>query len=842
MALHPYRLCSRPVVPLVAGGRLGHRSVALAHAVRARSVSSATVLFVPSKLPLKHQLALAAAWCLAAPAASAAPLIVDDGEALPPAALLPAAAIPQPQPKPPARTEKPKARSTALQAQADAQQQIELEADRLSSTLQDSAQAEGNVSLKQGGLELTAEALKYNEDQQLVTATGLVTLRTGGDSFSGREMQVNLATREGYVTEPTYWFAETGAGGTASRIDFRGTTQLTARDATYTSCPRDGSGDPDWLLSADRVEIDMEKNEGRAHGAVLRFLGVPILAAPALTFPVTEDRKSGWLPPTLSLDSRSGFNVSVPFYWNIAPEFDATFAPGFSTKRGSELEAEFRYLQPSYTGLVQLHTVPNDRQANRSRSSMYVEHLGEVGSVRYDLVAESASDDDYWKDFSGKLPSLTPRLLSRAAHLRRDVERELSVGQFGFSTYAAVQDWQVLQDSESGITSPYRRMPQLGVVGSLGAWSGIQTQLQLEYNRFQLGDRLPGDDRPEGDRTHALLTVARPWTQPWGWLTPALTVNTASYHTDTPMADGSRSASRTIPTVSLDTGLRLDRTTTFFGQSARQTLEPRIRYVRTPYRDQANLPAFDTAALDFNEVSIYADNPFAGIDRVADVDQITVGATSRWVDAEQGNELLSLGVAQRFQFRDQRITPDGLPPSSRVSDVLVFGSGNILPPWRLEASVQYNTDIQRTVRSIISTRYNPAPFHTVSLAYRYARGLSEQVELGWQWPIYRGVPGGNGCGGSLYGVGRVNYSLPDNSVPDAVLGVEYDAGCWIGRVVAERLSTGRSESTTRVMIQLELIGLSRLGTNPLKTLKDNIPGYQLLRDDSGGVGWLNNDD
>jgi len=148
--------------------------------------------------------------------------------------------------------------------------------------------------------------------------------------------------------------------------------------------------------------------------------------------------------------------------------------------------------------------------------------------------------------------------------------------------------------------------------------------------------------------------------------------------------------------------------------------------------------------------------------------------------------------------------------------------------------VQYSPEFSRTMRSILSARWQPQPFHTVSASYRYARGLSEQFELGWQWPLYRkeGAAQAQGCSGTLYGVGRVNYSMRDSRVTDSIVGVEYDAGCWIGRVVAERTSTGSTQARQHLMVQLELIGLSRIGSNPLKVLKDNIPGYQLLRDDS----------
>ena len=291
-----------------------------------------------------------------------------------------------------------------------------------------------------------------------------------------------------------------------------------------------------------------------------------------------------------------------------------------------------------------------------------------------------------------------------------------------------------------------------------------------------------------------------------------------------------------------------ERDSNWFGRDVRQTLEPRLLYVATPFRDQSRVPNFDAAAKDFNFESIYTDNAFSGIDRVSDAHQLTAGVTTRFIDPASGTETLRLGIVQRYLFRDQRITPDGVPFTQRFSDLLLLGSTNLVPRWYLDASVQYNPDIDRTIRSVLGARYSPGPFRTVSTRYRLARGLTEQLELAWQWPIagtvrdpqerpraspfVRALNGvGRDCGGAWYSVGRINYTTRDKRITDLVAGLEYDAGCWIGRVVAERLSTGRSEATTRLLLQLELVGLSRLGSNPLTVLKDNIPGYRLLRED-----------
>jgi len=275
-----------------------------------------------------------------------------------------------------------------------------------------------------------------------------------------------------------------------------------------------------------------------------------------------------------------------------------------------------------------------------------------------------------------------------------------------------------------------------------------------------------------------------------------------------------------------------------FGRTFRQTLEPRLFYVDTPYRGQNELPNFDSAIKDFNFDSIFTENAFSGIDRVSDSNQVAAGVTSRILDPDSGAEALRVGLAQRYRFRSQRITPDALPLTQRFSDVLVFGSTSLVPRWTFDASAQFNPDRHRIEQSLAGFRYSPGPYRTLGLTYRLTRNLSEQLEAGWQWPIYgqpageraRGNGGGN-CSGTLYTVGHLNYGMRDSRLTDAIVGFEYDAGCWIGRVVVERLSTGRSEATTRLLLQLELVGLSRLGSNPLKVLKDNVPGYQMLRDE-----------
>jgi LPS-assembly protein len=719
------------------------------------------------------------------------------------------------------------------------------------------AVAEGDVEFRQGATSIRADRLSYDQPGDLATARGHVRIVNGGARFSGPELQLRVQRFEGYFLEPEFDFEQLGAGGRADRVDFLGRSRLSASRASYTSCPRDGSGDPDWVLEAERVSFDIDGNEGIAEGAVLRFLGTPIVALPALSFPLTSARKSGWLPPSVNIDSRSGLELGVPYYLNIAPNRDATLVPRVMTRRGFGVDAEFRYLEPAYDGRVSLTLLPNDRVADRSREALQWAHQGTLAyGLRYDVELAQVSDDAWWKDFPDAGRSLTPRLLVG----RAGIERSFAAAGGDGLVYARVQRWQVLQDSDELVTSPYQRSPQLGLQfgRALAPAGGFDYRVETELNQFTLPDGEPDATRLTGVRWHALGSVGHTWRGPGWWVTPRLAVNAAAYRTEQPMSDGRTEAQRTVPTASVGAGLELERQTEGFGRALRQTLEPRLLYVNTPYVAQSTLPNFDSAGKDFTFSSVYSENMFSGVDRVSDSHEISAGVTTRLIDAASGAEALRLGIVQRYLLREQRVTPnpdgsvDGPPLEQRFSDVLLLGSSNLLPRWTLDGSLQYSPDSSRSVRSILGARYSPGPFRTLSTTYRFARDLSEQLEVGWQWPmswLSAGSPAamaaasgvgaaaagrggaGDGCSGSWFAVGRFNYSLKDSRVTDGLLGVEYDAGCWIGRVVAERVSTGLSEATTRLMLQLELVGLSRIGSNPLKVLKDNIPGYRMLRED-----------
>ncbi|HKX44088.1 MAG TPA: LPS assembly protein LptD, partial [Burkholderiaceae bacterium] len=302
--------------------------------------------------------------------------------------------------------------------------------------------AEGDVEFRRGGVVIRADRLTYEQSDDLATARGNVRISKDGNRYSGPELQLKIQRFEGYFLNPTYYFARTGAGGTAKRIDFIDEQHSIATGATYTSCTPDGSGTPAWLLSTNKVDLDFATNEGVAEGAVLRFLGMPILAAPHFSFPLTDARKSGWLPPTIvPVDSRSGPRVGVPYYWNIAPNRDMTFYPEVSTRRSASLGTEFRYLEPSYNGAVKLNLTPYDRTTGTTRYGFTGTHDSDFGGgLRLETRLLRVSDDDYWKDFPSDISTLTPRLLQSDVNLMREAG--------DWTTYIRMRGWQVLQTTD----------------------------------------------------------------------------------------------------------------------------------------------------------------------------------------------------------------------------------------------------------------------------------------------------------------------------------------------------------------------------------------------------------
>ncbi|MGE8397108.1 MAG: LPS-assembly protein LptD [Comamonas sp.] len=724
---------------------------------------------------------------------------------------------------------------------------------------------EGGAELRRGDTVIRADRVEYTVADDTVNAQGNVHINRAGNVYQGTSLKLQVDAFQGDFTEATYQFLETQGHGDAARVEFIDRDNTVVYQATYTTCLRDdaASWEPDWVI---RATLDRVEDVGVAYGGTLEFKGVPILPVPAISFPLSDKRKSGLLPPTIGIDSVSGFEYSQPYYWNIAPNRDATITPTIMSKRGVSLGTEFRYLEPSYQGILDVELTPDDKLRERDRWAYSWKHAtalnSPLGRLGLNWNLNRVSDNNYWRDFNripGRETSNNSSVVSNdgsSRQLSSDARLSWSQGMHRVSLYA--QKWQTLQDVDAIIAPPFNRMPQLQWRYDTTNWAmkGWDVGLMADTTRFEadsvrvLNEHLAySENRNNGQRSYALAQISRPLLVPGGFVTPKVQLHASHYQFDTDLPNRPRSKSFAIPTISLDSGLVYERDTAFFGNAYLQTLEPRAFYTYTPYRNQSMVPLYDTALKDFNFGSIYSENSYTGRDRIADNNLLTLGVTTRYLNPVDGTEMARLGVAQRVRFIDQRVGLgyDKLGEKG-WSDILLGGGVTWNKRWSMDSLIQYNRDIQRTTRSSISGRYTPGPYKTLSAAYRYQRENSlqvanqgsEQVDFGWQWPLNKGRSNALGeatGGGRWYSVGRLNYSMHDKKLVDAIVGFEYDSCCWIGRVVVERMQNSLREANTRLLFQLEFVGFSRLslGADPLRSLQEFVPGYRPLRESNGVV-------
>lgn len=783
--------------------------------------------------------------------------------------LLLALANAQAQDKPPLALQS----SSLLQERIDdaTRQQLPtfLQSDRMTGRTDLETQLEGKASVRRGDLLIRAEHMDYDQTRDYVTAHDHVYINRQGNTYQGPALELQLDSFEGFFTQPDYTLSKNKLHGHAERADFIDSGNTVLHKADLTSCERKpGPGwTPDWFFKGDSIALDTDRNIGRADGASLIFKGVPILPIPSIDFPLNNERKSGFLPPTIGLDNISGLEYTQPYYWNLAPNRDITLTPTYWSKRGLRLNTEFRYLegqvpQPPFYGTARIDLMPNDALRNGAqRWAMQYSHMGVLnpavagGNLGLTFNINRVSDDNYWKDFALSSNSGVQRLLSN------DVNATWGNGIV--TTTLTVQRWQTLQDlsdptnaNGTRITPPFDRVPQLGVTYQRTnlQGSGLDVSLFGQATRFEsIRNNSLDTDQPNctnancnGSRAVSVLQVSRPFIAPYGYLTPKLQVTGRNYQFDQALTNGQSTAGMSVPTFSLDASLVYERPQTLFSRSWIQTLEPRAFYVYTPYRDQNYLPNYDSGSNAYNFASIFTENTFGGYDRISDSKMVTVGATSRLIDPDTGAEGARFALAQRVRLKDEHVvinpTTD-TAPSAGLNDFLVGAGVNLTKAWSLDSLMEYNPKTSNYLRRMVGGHYSLGPYRVVSAAYRTQNNddgsaYSRQLDVGWQWPLrdlWRGrndedLGEGRGLGeGRWYSVAHLNYSGLDHTFVESVLGFEYDAGCWLGRIVSERLQVATGVTQQRLLFQLEFVGLSRLGTNALGSLRTNVQRYQPLR-------------
>jgi LPS-assembly protein len=691
-----------------------------------------------------------------------------------------------------------------------------LEADRIVSDADRNVVATGEVTLRQRGAVVRADRVDYHDADQSLVATGHVRLERDGDVAAGPRLNYQLDAGTGDMDSPVFEFPKrperrTASRGQAAHAVLEGDQKSRLYQAEYTSCPvpRD-----DWFIRVRELELDTSRNVGTAYNTTVFFLGVPILYSPYLSFPLDNRRKTGFLAPTFGTSARSGFEVSLPYYWNIAENYDATVTPKVLTRRGVQLGAELRYLTPSIAGEIEGEFLPHDRVRGADRSFMAIRHVQQLGhGFSFTANAQRVSDDDYFRDLSTRIA------LTSQTNLPRD-----AVFAFNDDTWSAsarALGYQTLQDPLGpAIPIPYNILPQLLANGSRQNVNGFDWQFAGDYSNFRHPVLV------NGQRLIAYPSIAYPLRRSYGYVIPKFGYHFTHYNLDNNNASGLDAENRGLPIASLDSGLFFERQATWGGRSFVQTLEPRLFYLDVPFKDQSRLPNFTTAEADFNFQRFFSENRFVGGDRIGDANQLTMAVTSRLIESATGLERFKAGIGQVYYFRPPRVTLGDTPPPSKTSDILGYAASQMSPSVALEAAWQYTPNLQRSEKITVGGRYSPEPGSVVNAAYRYVRGNVDsadpsrqgiqQVDLSTQWPVTR----------NLSALARWNWSTKDRKLLEGLAGFEYNAGCWQVRAVAHRFITATQQYSTSFQIQLELSGLSRIGINPLETLRQNIGGYR----------------
>lgn len=679
-----------------------------------------------------------------------------------------------------------------------------IEANRLEGVNNVYFEAEGQVVVRNLRERVEADWLRYDQKTDEARARGHVVFRQERDQLRGSELQLRLTERLGEMKDVDFSVrgrnGQTLRGG-AKLLKFDGPDRYAMEQASYTTCPAE---QPDWMLKMDSLTMDYPNNLGSARQVRVEYLGTPILYTPWLDFGLDDRRKSGFLSPTYGVTTERGVELVAPWYWNIAPQRDATFYPRLMTQRGLQLGGEFRYLEAAYDGDLNLEILPGDQVADRDRYRGVLRHRQRFspkwsGQIDFERV----SDDAYFADLSNQVNQTSLVNLSHAASLAYD-------GGW-WRVQGRAQGYQTLQDPAAPVKEPYRRLPQISASGERRLGRLAQLDFSGEFTHFSHTDA----SFTEGERLHFNPAFSLPITTTYSVFTPRLGWYLTRYQLDHP-APGEQSQTRSMPVFSLDAGLVLEGEHSWLGRGFIQTLEPRAYYVNIPYRDQSGIPVFDSVASDLSLDQLFSENQFSGFDRINDANQLTLAFTTRFLEQSSGLERLQATLGQRFYFSDQQVAlPGTAARSSNSSDLIGQVSGQINDRLRVVGGLQFNADRGETALANLGAAWSSGPGRLFNADYRYTRNSLDQVDLSIQWPLQP----------KWHGLGRLNYSFRDSRMVEGLAGFEYNAGCWSLRGVLQRLATSETSTTNAFFLQLELHGLAKLGPNPLDVLKRSISGY-----------------
>jgi len=657
---------------------------------------------------------------------------------------------------------------------------------------------EGNVQLKQTDQILNADNAVYYKEQKRIDAQGNIRYQTNNHVVTGNEAHIDIPEDKAEISNPEFWLIESHLRGKAATVDVHNKNNMLLKSVEFTSCDKD---EEDWKLRASELQLDQLENEGIAYNARIEFMHIPFIYLPYMSFPLSG-RKTGFLVPSVGSSTASGNEIAIPYYFNLAPNYDATFTPRYYDKRGTQYLGEYRYLLPHSAGQMELEYLPNDRLSKTDRTYASYNHHGTLaGGWTTSLLYQYASDSNYFDEFANSLSS------SSVANLERHLSLNYITKAWAFKS--SVQSYQTLDETIAATSRPYEKRPQLQfVVNPYELPYGLETSATTEYVNFYRAEGVTGD------RTDIMPQITWHYREAAGFLQPTLKLRHTRYdlYDQDPSYDSQ--TSRTLPMFSVDSGLYFDRDVTLSDDKLLQTLEPRLYYLYVPYRNQdelivnesGNPITFDSSLPPFNFSDLFRDNRFAGVDRVGDANQLSAALTSRLL-TETGAEWLRANVGMIYYFHNREVTlPNGPVETSRQSDLAAELYSNWNQHIESNASLLWGQENNNVARGSMQLRYTHEREKIINLSYRYERDQINQADLSVLWRIQQ----------RWKGVYRWYYSFLNDIKLETTAGLEYESCCWAIRLVrrdyVSDLGLLGEQRNLTFWIQLELKGLASVGS------------------------------
>ena len=701
---------------------------------------------------------------------------------------------------------------------AETSDNTEISADFTQSSSDGSTSLDGNVVIEQHLLRVTADHADYNKQQDVLTFSGNVQINTETLSLEADAGTVNMDKngKQGIFNNIKFFIPDSNMKGKAETIHSGEDKQSTLNNASITSCDL---FDPDWLISADEIQLDHEDEYGSADDVVIRFKDVPFMYVPYMEFPTSDKRRSGLLFPEFGTSSSRGIELATPWYWNIAPNQDAVLAPRFMEKRGLELGGNYRYLTQSTNGELKGAYLPDDDITQEARYQIrYLQHSRIKSNLLLDIDYQEISDSDYFNDFANNIGTTSQTHLNRNATLNYNLDN--------WYLRAMVQDIKTIDEATPLSDQPYERLPQLTFNGAEEiVSSSVFFTLDSEYVDFTHKD----ETKTTGSRATIRPGVHLPLSGAAWFLDPAVKFSHTQYDVGTEGNGTTPGTSQTVenrnlPIASIDAGLFFER---YLNNGYQQTLEPRLYYLNVPYEDQNNIPLFDTSIPTFSVAQLFRDNRFIGGDRIGDANQLTFALTSRMLSPVTGNEFIRASIGQIYYFENRKVSLDGTVDTDNKSDVIAELASN-WGRWKSDINLQWDSSNSELSKENYFLHYMSDARHLFNIGYRKQLKNSnidiEQTDSSFVYAINR----------EYSAVARWNYSLKDDKTIDTIAGIAYDSCCWSIQLLAQRRLKNTTVSTivnddaydNSILVQFVFKGLGSLsGSKARNTLEQSIYGY-----------------